>query len=259
MVGAAEVARYAQRLGVRSPLDLTPNDPNDEPTIPNSIGLGVTDVTLLEMVSAYSTLADYGIFHEPTFVSRIEDRYGNVVAEFNPAGREVLGPSSAYTTVDVLKDVVSGGTASSLRRRFDIGGIELAGKTGTTQESADGWFIGLHPDLVVGAWVGFNDRRIQFRSSAWGQGARTGMFVVGGFLEKLQNEAPEAIRLDRNRRFDEPPNYQPPRRMGYEGGSGPRTADPNADGDRPARDLLRRWREREQQDDNNNDPGRIGW
>ena len=267
MVGAAEVARYAQRLGVRSPLDLTPNDPNDEPTYPNSIGLGVTDVTLLEMVTAYSTLANYGTYHEPTFVSRIEDRYGNVVAEFEPAGREVIGPSTAYTTVDVLKDVVRSGTAVGLRSRFDIGGIELAGKTGTTQNSgqgsggSDGWFMGLNPDLVVGAWVGFNDRRITFRSSYWGQGAHTGMLIVGEFLEKLQNEGAPDLRLDPDRTFEEPPNYQPPRRMGYEGGSGirRRSTDPNQDSDRPARDLLRRWQEREQQQQGNNDAGRIGW
>jgi penicillin-binding protein 1A len=255
------VARYARRLGIRSPLDLTPENPNDEETIPNSIGLGVTDVTLLEMVTAYSTLANYGVYHEPTFVARIEDRYGNVVATFAPTGREVISPSTAYTAVDVLKDVVSRGTAAGLRSRFDVGDIELAGKTGTTQESADGWFVGMNPELVVGAWVGWNDRRIVFRSSTWGQGARTGLLLVGSFLEQLQNEAPEDLRLDPEATFEEPQNYQPPRRTGYDssGGGGryrggARQGDPNETEDRPARDLLRRWRERE-----GGDAGRIGW
>jgi penicillin-binding protein 1A len=262
LVGAAEVARYARRLGIRSPLDLTPYDPNDAETIPNSIGLGVTDVTLLEMVTAYATLANYGVYHEGTFVARIEDRYGNVVATFEPTGREVIGPSTAYTAIDVLKDVVSAGTAVGLRSRFDVGDIELAGKTGTTQESADGWFIGMNPDLVVGAWVGWNDRRIVFRSSYWGQGSHTGLYLVGAFLEKLQNEGPADLRLDPAETFEEPPNYQPPRRTGYDGSGGggrrsrSRSGDPNETEDRPARDLLRRWREREQ---GSGDAGRIGW
>ncbi|MDX1420172.1 MAG: transglycosylase domain-containing protein [Rubricoccaceae bacterium] len=258
LVGAAEVARYARRLGVRSPLDLTPYDASDEETIPNSIGLGVTDVTLLEMVTAYATLANYGVYHEPTFVHRIEDRYGNVVAQFSPTGREVISPSTAYTAVDVLKDVVARGTAVGLRPRFDVGGIELAGKTGTTQESADGWFIAMNPELVVGAWVGWNDRRITFRSSFWGQGSHTGLYLVGAFLETLQNEGDPDIRIDPDATFEEPPNYQPPSRTGYDG-SGPRRGrsdDPNVTADRPARDLLRRWRDR---DGGDNDGGRIGW
>src|SRR5690606_1966497 len=167
-------------------------------------------------------------------------------------------PSVAYTTVDVLKDVVASGTAVGLRSRFNIGGIELAGKTGTTQEAADGWFIGMHPDLVVGAWVGWNDRRITFRSSYWGQGAHTGLYLVGAFLERLQNQAPAHLRLDRGRRFEPPPNYEPPRRTGYDGP--PPDEDLNETGDRPVRDLLRRWEERRrQQEGNGGGRGRIGW
>jgi len=277
LVTAQNVAEIARDLGIRSPLDLTPADPDDADAFPNSIGLGVTDVTLLEMVTAFSTLANYGVYHGPPdpgngayptpppyppqmelAVSRIEDRYGNVVAEFTPYGREVLNPSVAYTTVDVLKDVVASGTAVGLRSRFNIGGIELAGKTGTTQEAADGWFIGMHPDLVVGAWVGWNDRRITFRSSYWGQGAHTGLYLVGAFLERLQNQAPAHLRLDPGRRFEPPPNYEPPRRTGYDGP--PPDEDLNETGDRPVRDLLRRWEERRrQQEGNGGGRGRIGW
>ncbi len=271
LVGAAEVARYAQRLGIQSPLDITPNDPDDDPVYPNSIALGVMDVSLYEMASAYSTLADGGIYHEPTFVARIEDRYGNTVVDFTPTGREVLSPSTAYTVVDVMRDVVAMGTARSLRASFSIGGIELAGKTGTTQESSDGWFMAMNPDMVVGSWVGFNDRQIKFRSSYWGQGAHTGMLVVGEFLERLQNDAPESLRLDPSRRFEEPENYKPPSRRGYASGGesggvrrrrGTTGGDGNAD-DRPARDLLDRWRQRESTEGGgetgNADAGRIGW
>ena len=260
LVGAAEVARYARRMGIRSPLDITPNDDTDDPVYPNSIALGVQDVSLLEMSAAYSTLASYGTYHEPTFVSRIEDRYGNIVAEFQPTGREVLSSSTAYTTVSVMQDVVQQGTARGLRGAFDIGGIDLAGKTGTTQESADGWFIGMHPDLVVGSWVGFNDRQIKFRTSYWGQGAHTGMLVVGEFLERLQRDAPSDLRLRPGNRFEAPPNYQPPSRTGYDGeGIRQNRGDLNITGDRPIRDLLERFRQQETEDGQNQDAGRIGW
>ena len=268
LVGAAEVARYAHRLGIRSPLDITPNDPDDDPVYPNPIALGVMDVSLYEMASAYSTLANGGIYHEPTFVARIEDRYGNTIVEFTPTGREVLSPSTAFTTINVLRDVVRVGTARSLRGKFRIGNIDLAGKTGTTQESADGWFMGMHPDLVVGSWVGFNDRQVTFRSSYWGQGAHTGMLVVGEFLERLQNDAPESLRLDSGRRFERPEGYKPPSRRGYAGDDGARrrrgTRSSGSRGDRPARDLLERWRQRvsnqgEGADGGNSDAGRIGW
>ncbi len=275
LVGPAEVARYAQRLGIRSPLDVTPYDPNDTPVYPNSIALGVMDVSLYEMASAYSTLADGGIYHEPSFVARIEDRYGNTVVEFTPTGREVLNPSTAYTTVNVMRDVVRLGTARSLRGSFDIGNIDLAGKTGTTQESADGWFMSMHPDLVVGSWVGFNDRQIKFRSSYWGQGAHTGMLVVGEFLERLDNDAPESLRLASDHRFEEPEDYKPPSRRGYASGGGDSgvrrrrgTQSDGTGGDRPARDLLDRWRQRESSQGESGggesgaeggDAGRIGW
>lgn len=263
LVGAAEVARYARRMGIQSPLDVTPNDDSDDPVYPNSIALGVQDVSLYEMAAAYSTLANYGVYHEPTFVTRIEDRYGNVVADFQPTGREVLSASTAYTTVDVMKGVISSGTARSLRGTFSLGGIELAGKTGTTQESADGWFMGMHPDLVVGSWVGFNDRQIKFRSSYWGQGAHTGMLVVGEFLERLQNDAPAELRLNTGARFDQPENYKPPTRTGYDG-SGPRglRGDLNVTSDRPVRDLLERLRRQDSENsggNTNQDAGRIGW
>ena len=127
-------------------------------------------------------------------------------------------------------------------------------KTGTTQKSADGWFIAMNPDLVVGAWVGFNDRRLTFRSNYWGQGAHTGLFLVGGFLEKLQQEGPSELRIDPERRFQPPANYAPPSRMGYEGGDG--VLDRDSIGGRPAGDLLRRWEERRRTERR---AGRIGW
>jgi penicillin-binding protein 1A len=121
----------------------------------------VADVTLLEMVSAYATLANGGTYYPPRVITRIEDRQGNLLADFAPQGREALSASTAYTVVDMMRDVVDGGTGTAhpLEVRAPRARL-LAGKTGTTQESADGWFVLMHPDLVVGAWTGFNDRRL---------------------------------------------------------------------------------------------------
>ncbi|HYE96759.1 MAG TPA: transglycosylase domain-containing protein [Rubricoccaceae bacterium] len=285
-----QVRIYAAKLGIRSCI---------EPV--RSIALGTNDVNLLEMAAAYSTLASGGIFHGPPLdydparandpadpcrvpltrrdhqlneyvtlaVARIEDRYGNVIAEFNPGGREVLNPNSAYTIVDVLRGTIQFGTARSLRGRFDLNDLDLAGKTGTTQESADGWFMVMHPDLVVGAWNGFNDRRITFRSSYWGQGAHSAMLVAGDFLERMANASDPRIRLSPDHRFEKPPDYRAPtrgfaRRPG-EGGffrrPRARSGDPNrAEDDRPARDLLDRWRQREREENSEGGGrGRIGW
>ncbi|HLA64334.1 MAG TPA: transglycosylase domain-containing protein [Rhodothermales bacterium] len=265
-LGVNEVRRYAESLGIRS--RLCDNAPGGGCNTANAIGLGVYDVNLLEMAAAYSTVADGGVYHGPPrgrdpltdsigiaphitlAIDRIEDRYGNVVAEFNSTGREVLSASTAWTMVDAMRGVITGGTARSFVPRFpSMRGFDLSGKTGTTQESADGWFMLMHPQLVVGSWVGFNDRRITFRSGYWGQGAHTAMLVTGGFLEALQ-AGPEATRLEQEARFEQPENYQPPsgrrarfgsdvtgdyfvRRRGGAAAEG--------GGDRPARDLLERW------------------
>lgn len=269
-LGADEVKAYAERLGVRSPIEAV-----------RSIALGTSDVTLLEMVNAYATIANYGVYHgpphgvdvsDPTIpphivlaIDRIEDRYGNVIEDFSLPGREVLSPSTAYTVVDALRNVVDAGTARRLKPAYNLSGYDLGGKTGTTQESADGWFVAIHPQLAVGSWVGFNDRRITFRTSYWGQGAHTGMLNVGAFLERLA-EADGGMHFSKASRFEEPENYQPPQRITRLGGSywsGARQEDPNQESDRPAGELLDRWDEVERQRDGGDSEdgggGRIGW
>jgi penicillin-binding protein 1A len=173
LVDPAAVAFYARRMGVKSRLDQVP-----------SLALGVSDVSLLEMTAAYSTLANGGLYHEPTVITRIEDRFGNVLYESLPNPQEALSESTAYTVVDMMRGAIQYGTAQRIRFQFGLGDYDLAGKTGTTQESADGWFMLMHPDLVTGAWVGFNDRRIQFRSIAWGQGGRNALLLVGDFMQR---------------------------------------------------------------------------
>jgi penicillin-binding protein 1A len=163
-------------MGVRdSQLDAVP-----------SLALGTSPVSLKEMVSAYSTIAARGAYIAPMLVTRIEDREGNVLAEFQPAPPEQALPvGAAQTLLDVMRDVVNRGTGSSIRSRFGIRG-DVAGKTGTTQDDADGWFILMHPQLVAGAWVGFNDSRITLRSDYWGQGAHSALPIVGDFFQRAQ-------------------------------------------------------------------------
>ncbi len=191
-VGAAEVVRTAQQAGITSSLRAVP-----------SLALGTSEVTLLEMVGAYGTLASSGIRRTPVIVTRIEDREGNVLAQFGPQQQRALPASTSYGVLDMMRDVVDRGTAQRLRTMGVRG--DIAGKTGTTQESADGWFIAAHPDLVMGAWVGFDERRLSFRTSYWGQGGHNALFVVGDFARDVQGAG---LSLDPDVRFQPPPGYQ---------------------------------------------------
>ena len=202
-----------------------------------SIALGTSDVNLLEMVAAYSTIANYGVYHGPSLeeerprdpgipphvvlaIDRIEDRYGNVIEDFTPVGREVLSPSTAYTTFDTMRGVIRSGTGRGLGGFKGVGPLDVAGKTGTTQENADGWFVGMTPQLVVGSWTGFDDRRITYPSTSVGQGGRTGLRNVGAFLSLLQTEGDSLIRLDPKVKMDKPENYVAPTRRARIGGVG---------------------------------------
>ena len=159
-------------------------------------------VSLKEMVTAYATIADGGRFREPVMVTRIEDRHGHVLEEFAaPAPEDVLDEDVAYTLLDVMRDGVDRGTAASIRSRFGIR-ADVAGKTGTTQDNADGWFILMHPQLVAGAWVGFNDPRITLRSDYWGQGAHSALPIVADVV----HGALRARLIDARSRFVPPAN-----------------------------------------------------
>ena len=195
-VGAPRVADLAQQLGVnRSELAEVP-----------SLALGTSPVSLLEMVSAYASIANGGVYHEPVWVSRIEDGEGNVLAEFSPRSRDALSEETAIELIDMMRGVVNQGTGSAIRRSFGIY-ADVAGKTGTTQNNTDGWFILMHPRLVGGAWVGFNDGRIAFRSNYWGQGAHNALYIVGDFYRRLLREF---RRLD----SDYPPPHARPGTLG---------------------------------------------
>lgn len=187
-VGAQRVANLARAMGVRdSKLDPVP-----------SLALGTSPVTVKEMVSAYATIANDGAYIEPRMVTSIEDHSGNVLAQFDPAVPEQALPVAAdRTLIDVMRDVVNRGTGASIRSRFGIR-ADVAGKTGTTQDNTDGWFILMHPQLVAGAWVGFDDGRVTLGGNYWGEGAHSALPIVGDFYQR----ALRARLIDSRVRFD---------------------------------------------------------
>jgi len=171
-VGPARVAELAYQLGVReSKLEAVP-----------SLALGTSPVTLREMVSAYGTLANNGRYvGEPQLVTRVEDRQGRVLLTVKVARpMQAMERGQALKLVNVMRGVVDEGTGTAIRYRYGIQ-ADVAGKTGTTQDNSDGWFILMHPQLVAGAWVGFNDNRVTMPES-WGQGARSALPIVGDFF-----------------------------------------------------------------------------
>ena len=173
-VGARDLARTARRMGIESRLEAVP-----------ALALGTSEVSLLEITGAYATIAAGGVRRPPVVVTHITDRDGNEVARFEPDARTVLDDDVAVDLLDMMRGVVDGGTGSQVRSGFGARG-DLAGKTGTTQDGADGWFLLMRPDLVTGAWVGFDDPRVTFRSSYWGQGGHNALRVVGDFQRTAQ-------------------------------------------------------------------------
>ena len=189
-VGVPGVVRLAQAMGVdRSKLDPVP-----------SLALGTSPVTLLEMVSGYSTIAAAGQYRKPIMVKRIVDRHGKVLADFGMTeNRRAMSERSALELIDIMRGVITQGTGTAIKNRFGIT-ADLAGKTGTTQRNSDGWFIAMHPRLVAGAWVGFNDTRVTMRSSYWGQGGHNAIFIVGDFLKTTLGNG----KLDASAQFPRP-------------------------------------------------------
>ncbi len=199
-IGPQKVINLAKKMGITSPMLPVP-----------SLALGTSETTLLEMVHSYATFADYGTFRNLTVITSIEDRNGNVIATFPSEPKRAISSQTAYTMIDMLRDVIDGGTGAAIRNKFDVRG-DITGKTGTTQNNADGWFIAMHSDLVVGAWVGFNDQRIAFQSDYWGQGGHNALLLVGDFLQKA-TKGPEAIL--KTSRFTAPTGYRYPSKPVY--------------------------------------------
>jgi penicillin-binding protein 1A len=150
-----------------------------------SICLGTMDISVIEMVGAYSAFANDGIWTEPIFITRIEDKNGNVLEEFIPKTEEAMNKQTAYVMCKMLQKVAtSGGTAARLGFRYNVG-FPVGGKTGTTQNNSDGWFMGISPDIVAGCWVGAEDRQVHFQSTAFGQGANMALPIFGLFMRSV--------------------------------------------------------------------------
>ncbi len=168
--------------------------------------LGSMDLSLLDLVGAQSTFANKGVYVRPTTILRIEDRNGNVIYNANSYSKEVLSAEVAYTMVKMMEGVVTRGTGIGLRLNRPYGNILVptAGKTGTTQNNSDGWFIGITPELVTGVWVGAEDRGVHFRSTTLGQGARTSLPIYGYYMQKVYKDPKIEISSES---FEEPINY----------------------------------------------------
>jgi len=155
-----------------------------------SMCLGVMDLSLFQMVGAQSMFVNQGIYVRPSTILRIEDRNGNVIYSADSYSKEVLNAGDAFVTLNMMKGVVQHGTGASLRGGRKWGGIPhpTAGKTGTTQNNSDGWFMGLTPDLVTGVWVGAEDRAVRFKSMTWGQGARMALPIYGYYMQQVYKD-----------------------------------------------------------------------
>ena len=187
-VGPRPVVNLARKMGITSYL----------PKVP-SIALGTPDISLFEMVGAYSTFANKGIYVKPIMISRIEDKNGTILFEVVPETTDVLSQESAYVTIDLLKGVTESGSGIRLRHtgadehnyayKNVVTGYPyefknpIAGKTGTTQNQSDGWFMGMVPNLVTGVWVGGEDRAIHFEDIAFGQGATMALPIWAMYMK----------------------------------------------------------------------------
>ena len=166
--------------------------------------LGPCDITVAEMVSAYTAFANKGIRCAPMFVTRIEDANGQVIARFEPRMNEVISEESANKMLVLLQGVVNGGTGSRMRFKYNVN-AQMGGKTGTTNRNSDAWFIGVAPDLVSGVWVGGEDRDIHFDNMTYGQGASMALPIYAYFIKKVYKNA--ALPYKESAKFKLPPGY----------------------------------------------------
>ena len=171
--GPNAVVNLAKRMGITSPLDPVP-----------AICLGTPDISVYEMVAANATYANKGTYVQPTFITRIEDKNGKVLEEFISNTDEVFSEEKAYVMIQLMRGVCDYGTGTRLRFKHNLRN-QIAGKTGTTQNNSDGWFIGLTPELAAGCWVGGEDRSVHFNSMEQGQGASMALPIWGKFFSKV--------------------------------------------------------------------------
>ena len=174
--GPQAMIEIVRKMGITSPIIPVP-----------AICLGTPDVSVFEMVGAYSSFANKGVWTQPIYLTRIEDKNGNVLQDFVPRKVEAISEETAFLMLKLMEGVVQFGTGARLRGEYKIP-YAIAGKTGTTQNQSDGWFMGITPDLVSGCWVGCEDRIVHFRTLELGQGARTAMPIWALYMKKLYGD-----------------------------------------------------------------------
>ena len=189
--GPEAMVEMMRKMGVGSYLDPV-----------NPLCVGSADITVYEMVSAYNTFPSRGVYVSPIFVTRIEDSMGNVLGEFTNKKREAISEYTAYLMANLMQGVVNSGTGARLRSKYGLKG-EIAGKTGTTNDQSDGWFIGYTPSLTAGVWVGAEDRQVHFESLSLGGGSNMALPIWGIFMQKCRKDA--SLKMDENETFMAPP------------------------------------------------------
>ena len=178
------VVKVARKMGVTSFLDPVP-----------AIVLGSADLSLYEMVGAMNTFANKGVFIKPIFITRIEDKNGNVIETFVPEQQEAMSEQTAYLMLEVLKGVVQYGTGIRLRLTYKFNN-PIAGKTGTTNNHSDGWFMGITPELTTGIWVGCEDRAAHFRTIKYGQGANMALPIWALYMQRVYADSTLNISIE---------------------------------------------------------------
>ena len=181
--GPQAMIEIVRKMGVTAPIEPVP-----------AIALGTPDVSVYEMVGAYSTFANKGVWTQPIYLMRIEDKNGNVLQDFVPRKVEAINEQTAFLMLNLMQGVVQFGTGARLRGEYKLP-YAIAGKTGTTQNQSDGWFMGITPDLVSGCWVGCEDRSVHFRTLELGQGARTAMPIWALYMKKVY--ADEKLKISK--------------------------------------------------------------
>ncbi len=210
-------AKLIDRTGPEAVVDLTHKlGVSSEIPVQPSISLGAVDITVHDMVAAYSTFANQGVYIKPQFISRIEDKNGAVIYEPVPESHDVLNKDVAFAVIKLLEGVTEGGSGERLRTEGGGSGDNrwtgypymfrnpIAGKTGTSQNQSDGWFIGMVPNLVTGVWVGCEDRSAHFKSITYGQGATAALPIWGYFMKKCY--ADESLLISKDE-FERPENF----------------------------------------------------
>ena len=192
--GPSAMVEMCHKLGIKSHLDEVP-----------SMCVGPCDISPFEMVSAFNSFPSRGVQIDPIFVTRIEDNRGNVLSNFAASKREAISEESAYLMVNLMQGVVNEGTAGRLRSVYKLTG-QLAGKTGTTNDQSDGWFIGYTPKITAGVWVGAEDRQVHFESLALGGGSNMALPIWGIFMKKVLEDG--TLGISSNDVFVKPPGFE---------------------------------------------------